>query len=191
MNDGARGGRTCGTYGGGGMYGGGRDDDGRDGGGADARRRISARERGRRRPIFSHIFSQKKTSMEDFTTATRQSRMCSALLIGANFGIFLTIGKVWSDVIHACVAEILPQNEDAIVRELINATLTSCFGLVFVFCLLKLDASCAAMSRRLRPKPVQLARENIAPTTTTNHAVPRPRSRGNSRGHVPRPARRL
>ena len=72
--------------------------------------------------------------MDEFQTSAKQMRMRQTLIVGATFGIFLTIGNAWSVFLETAVTSFVPDSEDEVLRQFIYATMASsvCLGLLFL-----------------------------------------------------------
>lgn len=100
--------------------------------------------------------------MDDFTASAHQMRVGSLLLVGATFGIFLTIGNAWSAFLQAAVYQIMPNDDDDavvqydvnVMRELLYASLATFVCVVALLILVKID-------HVLRGAPKALTRRNV------------------------------
>ena len=87
--------------------------------------------------------------MDDFQANARKMRLQSSLVVGATFGIFLTLGQAWSDFIMAIVVAIVPSHNDVVVRETYHALATSVFCTILLIALVKLDMCMTATRMRV------------------------------------------
>ena len=62
--------------------------------------------------------------MDQFTSSLEKSELTYTVIIGATFGLFLTIGQSWAAFFHAIAMYLVPPTYD-ILQELVYAGITS------------------------------------------------------------------
>ena len=77
--------------------------------------------------------------MDEFTTSARQGRLRGTLVVGATFGIFLTIGNAWNEFLQAAVEAMVPAQESNVLTQLLYATFATVLCLLLLVCLIKTD----------------------------------------------------
>ena len=79
--------------------------------------------------------------MDAFSTTASEMRIHTTFVIGATFGIFLTIGDVWSSFIKTVVTVIMPDHNGSseVLGGFIYASFTSVLCLALLICLVKAD----------------------------------------------------
>ena len=78
--------------------------------------------------------------MEEFQNSAKKNNVCSTLVVGGTFGIFLTFGQAWSDFLQESIVALIPDHESQVVRALIYALSASFLCIVLLFALLRFES---------------------------------------------------
>ena len=99
--------------------------------------------------------------MDEFQNSARRLEMRNTIIIGATFGIFLTIGDVWSEFLRAVVDTFAPIHENEVINATIYAFITSACCIIILVCIVKTNfyyqkASDKLVMVRKQNKPIVL-----------------------------------
>lgn len=113
--------------------------------------------------------------MDAFAQSAQNGRMRQTLVIGATFGIFLTVGNAWSAFLEAAVRAIMPVRSDetegsVAVRELLFASLASFICLFLLVTIIKCDNYATRAGRAMNSDNVR----RLASTLPSIMVVNRP-----------------
>ncbi len=86
--------------------------------------------------------------MDKFKQSAENLSIINTLSIGATFGIFLTLGRAWSEFIQTVVTAILPKNdgEGTVINATVYAISTSIICLLSICLLVKCEMYCRKLS---------------------------------------------
>lgn len=99
----------------------------------------------------------------------------STLVIGATFGIFLTIGAAWSEVFETVVATIVPHQGQDVLRGLLYASLCSVVGVIILVVVIRIDTYLKYATRRVTRRNLRkIAELGGLQITTRTTTVPQP-----------------
>lgn len=115
--------------------------------------------------------------MDDFQESAKQMRARGTLMVGATFGIFLTLGNAWYFFLQAAVEAIVPSHQSEVVTALLFASIASLVCISILLCIVKLDQTMANAGRAVNSKNVRsaVARMHLSQTVNPDHlsiAVP-------------------
>ena len=88
--------------------------------------------------------------MDDLQKSARQLRIWSAFLTGCTYGIFLTIGTAWSELVKNVIITLIPNNEDELMQSLVYAASASLVSILILILLVR----CDACVERIRAAPI-------------------------------------
>ena len=105
--------------------------------------------------------NSRRNQMDVFQLSAQEMRMRSTLVIGATFGIFLTIGDAWSKFLESVVIAIVPNHDNNVLRELLYATFASAVCLLLLFLLVKVDKGMTAAGRHINRANMKRVAQSI------------------------------
>ena len=103
--------------------------------------------------------------MDAFHQNARELKVREALVVGAIYGIWLTIGTAWSQFIDALVLVVVPDNEDIVLREFIHVCIASLLGLGILALIIKCNMCVTQVTRRVKQRIVR-TQETATPVIT-------------------------
>ncbi len=99
--------------------------------------------------------------MDDFQQSAKQMRVRGTLMVGATFGIFLTIGNVWSQFLETAVEAMVPTQESVVITALLYASFATFVSILLLFCLIKVDRYVTSASKHVNRKNLRIVAEQI------------------------------
>lgn len=99
--------------------------------------------------------------MDDFQQSAKQMRVRGTLMVGATFGIFLTIGNVWSQFLETAVEAMVPAQESVVITALLYASFATFVSILLLFCLIKVDRYVTSASKHVNRKNLRIVAEQI------------------------------
>ena len=93
--------------------------------------------------------------MDTFHQNARELKVREAFVVGAIYGIWLTIGTAWSQFIDALVFVVVPDNEDIVLREFIHVCIASLMGLGILALIVKCNMCVTQVTRRVKHRIVR------------------------------------
>ena len=114
--------------------------------------------------------------MDAFAQSAQDGRMRQTLVIGATFGIFLTMGNAWSAFLEAAVRAIMPVRADETegsiaIRELLFASLASFICLTLLVTIIKCDNYATKAGKALSADNVKRLAKTIPGMTIVRRPV--------------------
>ena len=92
--------------------------------------------------------------MDDFKSQGKDFKITAMIITGGIFGIFLTVGQAWSFFLEEAILSILPENENIVFKQFLNAVSTSAIGVILGILLIRIDTCCGQIKEHTINTPV-------------------------------------